>query len=117
MKLWIDDYRPMPEGFDCHAHNAAEAILAFASGEVTHASFDYHLGGDDHYDSGWGIAAFVARQAYANNIPRFTWKIHSDSAEGALAIRQVMEQAEKHWLENEMAGSANNSAPKTAKPQ
>lgn len=43
MKLWIDDVRPAPEGWEW-ATNFDEAVAAFKNGEVTHASFDHDLG-------------------------------------------------------------------------
>lgn len=102
MKLWIDDYRPMPVGFDRHVRTVAAAKEAIQEGIFALVSFDYHLGGDDTWDSGLTIARWVASEAYEGRIPRFQWAIHSDSKQGAAKIRWALEQADKFWTENEM---------------
>lgn len=43
MKLWIDDVRPAPEGWEW-ATNYADAIEAFEANQITDASFDHDLG-------------------------------------------------------------------------
>lgn len=54
MKLWLDDIRPVPEGF-VWAKDYAEAIKYLMTGEVTYASLDHDLA-DAHYleaNFGW----------------------------------------------------------------
>jgi hypothetical protein len=46
MRLWIDDVRPSPAGWTW-AKSSAAAISALAEHDVTEASFDHDLGGDD----------------------------------------------------------------------
>ncbi len=54
--LWVDDLRPMPEGYMFHAKTSAEAIywLSFfkphqwcGTCKLTEMSLDHDLGGDD----------------------------------------------------------------------
>jgi hypothetical protein len=49
MKLWIDDERPMPDGYSEHATSSAAAIQLIddARLSLTLVSFDHDLGGDD----------------------------------------------------------------------
>lgn len=42
MKLWVDDFRPAPEGWTL-AHNAEEALVALLSGDVDEMSVDHDL--------------------------------------------------------------------------
>lgn len=47
MKLWIDDLRPAPKGFDW-AKTSQEAIdMIQANPPYEHISFDHDLGGED----------------------------------------------------------------------
>ncbi|MBC9705802.1 MAG: hypothetical protein H9W81_12695 [Enterococcus sp.] len=46
MKLWIDDIRTPPAGYDW-AKTSAEAITYLENNNPTHISFDHDLGGDD----------------------------------------------------------------------
>lgn len=105
MKLWIDDYRPKPIDYDVHVRNAVDAITAIKTGVFTDVSFDFDLGSQLREHTGHGVACWVAREARAGNIPRFTWRVHSDNVQGAAKIRWALEQADKFWTENEMAGT------------
>lgn len=46
MRLWIDDERPAPEGWE-RACNVSEALEALTRGDVDEVSFDHDLGGDE----------------------------------------------------------------------
>ncbi|WP_275792893.1 cyclic-phosphate processing receiver domain-containing protein [Prescottella equi] len=46
MKLWVDDLRTPPPGWEW-AKSSAEAIEALQTGKVTALSLDHDLGGDD----------------------------------------------------------------------
>ena len=46
MKLWIDDIRTPPDGWEW-AKTSKEAIDVIDNNEVSHISFDHDLGGDD----------------------------------------------------------------------
>ena len=47
MKLWVDDIRAMPKGYDKHVKTSAEAIELLAQGVVEEISLDHDLGGED----------------------------------------------------------------------
>ena len=66
MKLWIDDLRPAPTGYDIIALNYHEAITLINqfSEELTHISFDGDLGptsvdADGNELSGYDIATYI----------------------------------------------------------
>lgn len=46
MRLWVDDLRPAPEGWEW-VKSSAQAILVIKTGRVTEMSLDHDLGGDD----------------------------------------------------------------------
>ncbi|MGV8875505.1 MAG: cyclic-phosphate processing receiver domain-containing protein [Rhodococcus sp. (in: high G+C Gram-positive bacteria)] len=46
MKLWVDDLRLPPEGWEW-AKTSREAITALSSSDVSELSLDHDLGGDD----------------------------------------------------------------------
>lgn len=52
MKLWLDDVRKPPWGYDLHAKTAAECIemLVKYGDEIEHVSLDHDLA-DEHYKS------------------------------------------------------------------
>lgn len=74
MKLWIDDLRPAPTGYDIIALNYHEAIKLINqfSEELTHISFDNDLGllsVDDNGNelSGYMIADYIEEHFYLRN--------------------------------------------------
>lgn len=103
VKLWLDDYRMAPEGWE-HVRTAAEAIAALEKGGVDEISLDYHLGDwrDDLQYAGRAVSAWIARGAFDGTVPRIKWHIHSDSVEGREIMLRHMEKAEQFWTESEM---------------
>jgi hypothetical protein len=97
MRIWLDDVRPMPEGFDVHIKNAMEAMKLIALGTVTHISFDHDLGLDM---SGYAVACCVEAAAFASRIPRLTWAVHSANPVGRENITACMKKAEQYWEPN-----------------
>lgn len=57
MKLWLDDIRPAPEGWEW-VLTADDAIDAMRTGTVTHASLDNDLGEDQQ--EGRRVVYFMA---------------------------------------------------------
>lgn len=94
MRVWLDDIRSMPPGFDVHVTNAMEAMKLITLGKVTHISFDHDLGLEM---SGYAVACCIEAAAYANRIPRMTWAIHSANPVGRANIKSAMERANYFW--------------------
>ncbi len=94
MKIWLDDLRPMPIGFDIHCKTSNDAINLIQKGFVTHISFDHDLGEDD---TGYKVAFFIEKNAFFNKISPLSWEIHSANPVGKNNIEMAMRNAEKFW--------------------
>lgn len=120
MKVWLDDVRPMPEGFDVWAKTSNKAIILLSSGKVTHISFDHDLGYDppcldcadkmseDHIDhceckchsiapTGYHVACWIESRAFWGGLPKLTWAIHSANPVGRENIKAAMTNADRYW--------------------
>jgi hypothetical protein len=98
-KLWLDDYRPAPEGWH-HVKTAPDAIAALSTGQYDEISLDYDLWPGDN-NTGYAVACWIARSAY-DGMPRLKWHLHSDNIPGREKILRAMKKAEQFWTENEM---------------
>lgn len=98
-RVWLDDQRPMPEGYDTHVYTATEAINLLKSGAVTAISLDHDLGGPEN-GTGYDVAKWIEQAAYSG-APRIEWQLHSSNPSGRANMRAALEQAEKFWSENE----------------
>lgn len=96
MKIWLDDVRPMPQGYDLHVMTASEAIAILERGNVEEISFDHDLG-DDKDGTGYDVAKFIEKNAYLNHCPPPRWKVHSANPVGRENIKRAMEAAERHF--------------------
>jgi len=96
MRLWLDDERPMPDGFDLHVRTVQQAIDVIVGGGVTHISFDNDLGEDEE---GRHLANFIELGAFNGRLRRMTWEIHSGNPVGRDAIRAAMKSAERFWTQ------------------
>ena len=94
MRVWLDDVRPMPEGFDLHVMDAVAAIAALRTGKVTFMSFDHDLGKDD---TGYTVAKWIEEEAQAGRIPRLFWQIHSANPVGQKNMEAALTNADKFW--------------------
>lgn len=97
MRVWLDDMRPMPIGFDVHVrtHNAALAIID--TGKVSFMSFDHDLGDMSDHKTGYDIAMAVERMAANGTIPQFGWSVHSSNPVGAERIKKALTSADRFW--------------------
>jgi len=100
MRLWLDDIRPMPEGFDFHARTASEAIEKLKSGDVTSISFDHDIG-EEAAGTGYDVAVWIEEQAFSGLINRLAWSVHSANLVGARKIEIAMRFADSHWTKLE----------------
>ena len=102
MRLYLDDLRATPDGFDLRAYTAPEAIAMLQRGNITFISLDYDLNGEGYLDvnetgTGYDVAQWIERAASEGRMNRIGWAVHSANAGGALQIRQAMMSADKHW--------------------
>lgn len=97
MKIWVDDERPMPEGFDYHVKTAAEAIEIIQQGDVTKISLDHDLGGVNDYETGYFIAQFIEMAAHNSWIPALEWEIHTANPVGRRNMEAALRNADRYW--------------------
>jgi hypothetical protein len=96
MRLFVDDVRSMPAGFDRVVRTSAEAIALLKTGKVTFLSLDHDLGSED---TGYAVALFIERAAALRELGRLDWRVHSANPVGASRIRQALECAERFWIQ------------------
>ena len=96
IKIWLDDVRPMPNGFTHHCKTAQEAIDLLKTNNVIHISFDHDLGDVDEL-SGYTVACYIEFAAYEKRIHPLTWEIHSANPIGRQRIQYSMQHADSFW--------------------
>jgi hypothetical protein len=94
MKLWIDDMRPKPDGFDAWAKDYQEAVQYIETGRISFVSFDHDLGKDE---SGYDVACRIEAMAAEGGIAPLDWRVHSANPIGRERIVMAMRGAEKYW--------------------
>jgi len=95
MRVWLDDVRVMPEGFDVWVTDALSCAELIESGKVTYLSFDHDLG--DSLFTGYTVACIIESLAYYNKIDRISWDIHSQNPVGRENIGKAMRKADEYW--------------------
>lgn len=101
MRIWFDDIRPMPNGYDVHMVSAYEVIKAIHSGVVTKVSLDHDVGSEDLYGNGYMVAKAIEECAFFGLCQRITWEIHSQNSVGVASMRVALERADRYWDEKE----------------
>ena len=102
MRLYLDDLRVTPEGFDLRAYTAEEAISMLQWGNITFISLDHDLNVEGMKDiaetgTGYDVACWIERAAAEGRLNRIGWAVHSMNPSGALRIRQAMISADRYW--------------------
>jgi hypothetical protein len=101
IKLWLDDIREMPKGFDYWARTAQDAIRVIKSGEVSYISFDHDLGPLDadnrNKNNGYEVAKYIEMLAYNKAVKPIVWEIHSQNPVGRERIEVAMMYAMLYW--------------------
>jgi len=91
MKIYLDDLRPIPEGY-IGCRTADEAITLLNTGKVIEISFDHDLGTDS---TGYDVACFLEKQVILGTIKLPEWHIHSANPVGRKRIEMAMKSAER----------------------
>lgn len=100
MKLWLDDLRPMPKGFDVHAKTVEQALDLLASEQFDFISFDHDLGTDSNGNlhlTGYDLAKIIEKKAFEGKMKPLGWAIHSANPVGRQNIERAMQNAERFW--------------------
>jgi hypothetical protein len=101
IRIWLDDVRPMPEGFDLWAKNALFVHKFLELDLIDYISFDNDLGdGVNRANSGCGLADLIEAKAYFGVIKKIGWDIHSANPVARKYIEAAMKNADKYWEEN-----------------
>jgi hypothetical protein len=94
MNIWLDDERPMPEGYDIHVKTAEEAIELLKSGKVTSISLDHDLGQDK---TGYDVAKWIEEAAYDGRLAPIHLVIHTQNVAGRANIAAALQNANRFW--------------------
>jgi hypothetical protein len=97
MRIWLDDIRPTPDGYDVSCVSALAVMEYIKEGTVTHVSLDHDLGAEWAVGNGYMVAKLIEELAYFNKIPRLTWAIHSQNSVGVASMRVALENADRSW--------------------
>jgi hypothetical protein len=95
IKLWVDDIRPMPSGFNTWAKTAQQAIETLKRYEVVEISLDHDLG--EGCGTGYEVAKFIEERAYRGTKPP-AWAVHSANPVGAQNMKMAMTAAWNLWF-------------------
>lgn len=96
MKIFLDDVRPCPDGYDAHVKTAQGAIDLIKNGNVSLISLDHDLGPDEA-GTGYDVALFIEEAAYRKTIKPLHWQIHSANPVGIQNMRKALENADRYW--------------------
>jgi hypothetical protein len=97
MRVWLDDVREMPKGFDVWAKDTRRIITLIRWGDVDYISFDHDLG---EKLTGYDVAKFIEQMAYDGFINPIQWDVHSANPVGRKNIEMAMESACRFWRED-----------------
>ncbi len=95
MKIWLDDERPMPAGFDTLVRHGDTAIEFLKAGGVTMISLDYDLG--IGYTNGAEVAKYIHDAARDGTLQELVVCCHSGSYDGKKQIMEYLRDARKYW--------------------
>ncbi len=95
IKVWLDDVRPVPEGFDLWVKNSKEAIEALKKGGVSLISLDHDLG--EESGTGYDVAKFIEEMAFRGDMSPMEIRVHSANPVGAMNMMRCVKNARKFW--------------------
>ena len=106
MRVYLDDLRQTPPGFNVRVYTYAEAVAVLSTGRVEFISFDHDLAAGPELESkcigsGYDVACWIEAAAFRNEIPRLGYAIHSANPVGARRIQAAMYVAERYWVNRE----------------
>ena len=97
MKLWLDDVRPAPDGWQ-PVKTAEEAISHFARGTVVCASLDHDLGPADA-GTGYDVLCWIEKamhgRAWYGPLPRLY--VHSANPVGRARMLKAVKSIQKKY--------------------
>lgn len=97
IKIWLDDLRKMPPGYDIQAFTSEEAIAIITHYNIDCISFDHDLGDEEECGNGYAVAKFIEELAFKKLIKPIKCQIHSSNPCGAKNIIAAITSANKFW--------------------
>jgi hypothetical protein len=97
MRIWLDDERPMPQGYDLHVKTATEAIALLRGGQVTCISLDHDLGFEWN-GTGYDVAVFIEEGAHRGTLKPIRVKLHTANPVGRRRMAQAIQSAKRAWM-------------------
>lgn len=95
MKVYLDDFRPTPEGW-IGARWPGDVISLLKTGRVTEISLDHDLG-DDNIGTGYHVLLWIEKEIVENDFSPPEITIHTANP----SAREKMERAKRTILELE----------------
>lgn len=89
MKVFLDDERPVPEGWHL-ARWPEEVIVLLKTGEVTHLSLDHDLG-DDTRGTGYDVVLWIEDAVATRGFCPPHISVHSANTSARLKMEQGIE--------------------------
>lgn len=99
MKVFLDDRRDTPEGWE-RVYWPDEAIALLQTGKVEEISLDHDLGDDERGD-GYDVVLWVEEQVVCNGFKPPVMRVHSDNGPGAQRMRQGIRSIQLSYQERQ----------------
>jgi hypothetical protein len=99
MKVWLDDSRPMPAGYDRHVKTAEDAIELLNTGLVDEISLDNDLGFNK--TEGQIVARYIENHAYYGLLRGLRVRVHTDDLAARKEICGALQRAKRYWMHYE----------------
>jgi hypothetical protein len=98
VRVYLDDLRPMPEGFDVVVRTCEEVIALLKTGHVTFLSLDHDLGTEE---TGYTVAKWIEQAAFEGTLAALEWAIHSANPVGRQNIEAALRSAQRCWQQHD----------------
>ncbi len=99
IRVWLDDLRPMPPGYDIWVKTAKEAIDLLMTNTVCGISIDHDLGDEEKEDCGRGtqVTNYIGEAAYHGEIEFLVCQVHSANPVGRDNMIDTLRSAYCYW--------------------
>lgn len=111
MRVWLDDERLAPKGWE-RCYWPADVIALLASGVVAEVSLDHDLG-DDSHGTGYDVLLWIEREVITNNFKPPIIHIHTANPTAYLRMVAARASITRHALHSDQSpsGSPNELLP------
>lgn len=99
MKIFLDDVRPTPPGYDLTFKTAWDMIkwMKENPGKATFISLDHDLGPQEECGNGYNVVCFIEEQTVTHQIKPPSYQVHSSNPVGKKNMIAGMEAANRFW--------------------